>query len=106
MKGIKNMAYWKAKHAASEKSSPAKVSDSALVDAQAKLNSTELDFREPGWATAARGIHEGAKGIMKNFADKKKAGGFDGDPEADAAQATNVQDIVSKTGDLDTDDDL
>jgi hypothetical protein len=95
MKGIKNMAYWKAKHAASEKS-PAKVSDAALVDAQAKLNKTELDFREPGWATAARGAHEGAKKVIKKAADA--VGG--GDPSADAAQAANVQDIVEKTGNL------
>ena len=86
-----------------KKKSPAKVSDSALVDAQAKLNKTELDFREPGWATAARGAHEGAKKVIKGAADAIAGGAGKGDAAADAAQQTNVQDIVSKTGDLDTD---
>jgi hypothetical protein len=61
---MKNMAYWKSKFAASESASPFKVSDSELVKRQDQLNHTELDFKEPGWAKAARGIHEGAKSVL------------------------------------------
>ena len=84
-----------------KKKSPAKVSDSALVDAQAKLDGVELDYREPGWATVARGVHQGAKDVMSKFKERKEAGDYDKDPVKDDAQAMNVQDIVSKTGDLD-----
>ena len=44
--------------------SPAKVSDEAVVAAQAKLDKTELDFREPGWTKAARGTLEGVKKVL------------------------------------------
>ena len=84
-----------------KKKSPAKVSDSALVDAQAKLDNVELDYREPGWATVARGVHQGAKDVMRKFQARKEAGDYDPNEEKDNAQAMNVQDIVSKTGDLD-----
>jgi hypothetical protein len=47
--------------------SPAKVSDEAVVAAQAKLDKIELDFREPGWAQVARGIHEGATSVLSSF---------------------------------------
>jgi hypothetical protein len=84
-------------------SSPAKVSDSALVEAQAKLNHTELDFREPGWAKVAKSIHEGAKKPIEGAAAAVAGGGKGGgNAEADATQKVNVQDIVSKTGDLDS----
>ena len=33
--------------------SPAKVSDSEILKLQSKLNKTELDFKEPGWAKVA-----------------------------------------------------
>ena len=84
-----------------KKKSPAKVSDSALVDAQAKLDGVELDYREPGWATVARGVHQGAKDVISKFKVRKEAGDYDPNEEKDNAQAMNVQDIVSKTGDLD-----
>jgi len=84
-----------------KKKSPAKVSDSALVDAQKNLDSVELDYREPGWATVARGVHQGAKDVMSKFTARKEAGDYNPDEEKDNAQAMNVQDIVSKTGDLD-----
>ena len=41
--------------------SPAKVSDEAVVAAQSKLDSTELDFREPGWAKVAGKVHGDTK---------------------------------------------
>jgi predicted RNA-binding protein with PUA domain len=92
-----------------KKKSPAKVSDSAVVDAQNKLDHVELDFREPGWATAARGVHEGAKSLMGKFQEGQKAKENmtqeekDAQATSDEQQGINVQDIVSKTGDLDTD---
>ena len=56
--------------------SPAKVSDADVVKAQASLDKTELDFREPGWAKVAAGAHKSIKetlslGMLK---DKKKNG--------------------------------
>ena len=56
---VKNMAYWKAKN----KTTPTKLSDEAVVSAQKRLDSVELDWREPGWAKAARGVAEGIKNI-------------------------------------------
>ena len=44
-------------------SSPAKVSDEAVVAAQKELNEVELTFRPPGWTKAARGALEGVKKI-------------------------------------------
>ena len=50
----KNTAYWKSKHAASEKNSPFKVSDEALVKAQKKLDKSELSWKanKPAWTSA------------------------------------------------------
>tara|TARA_R110002020_G_scaffold54851_2_gene152587 strand:- start:1050 stop:1364 length:315 start_codon:yes stop_codon:yes gene_type:complete len=82
-------------------SSPAKVSDSAVVEAQAALNKTELDFREPGWAKAARGIHEGAKGVVSKFMDKDEKE----DGQETENQTKSVENISKKNinleGDLD-----
>jgi len=64
------------------KSSPAKVSSQSLVDAQAKLDKTELDFRQPGWAKAAKEAHEGFK---RTIGLKKKGKKKDGTPEGDNA---------------------
>jgi len=72
-------------------SSPAKVSDEAVVSAQDKLDHTELDFREPGWAKAARGIHEGAKGVLSSF-----GGGGEGPQPEDPQQQQNVEEIAKK----------
>ena len=38
------------------KSSPAKVSDDKVVEAQAKLNEIQDGWREPGWSKAARKV--------------------------------------------------
>lgn len=78
-------------------SSPAKVSDEAVVNAQAQLDKIQLDFREPGWATVARGVHEGAKSVLGKFADKKK--------KEKESQDTNVQDIAKKN-ELEVNEDL
>jgi hypothetical protein len=76
-------------------SSPAKVSDDAVVEAQAKLDKTQLDFREPGWTHLAKGIHEGAKGVLAEFAGKKK--------KEKESQDTNVQDIASENIEIEDD---
>tara|TARA_R100000654_G_scaffold46920_1_gene73121 strand:- start:3097 stop:3411 length:315 start_codon:yes stop_codon:yes gene_type:complete len=80
-------------------SSPAKVSDTAVVEAQAALNKTELDFREPGWAKAARGIHEGAKGVVNKFMDKDKKE----DGQEPEGQTKSVESIAEKNIDLEGD---
>ena len=63
----KNTAYWKNKHAASEKNSPFKVSDEALVKAQKRLDKKELswDATKPAWTAAASEVAEstGVKGL-------------------------------------------
>ena len=85
-------------------SSPAKVSDEMVVKAQDKLDHTELDWREPGWAKAARGIHEGAKGILGKSM-KKEGGNPEGEtvPEAEGQEAS-VEKIAEKNVELPTGD--
>ena len=73
------------------KSSPAKVSDEDIVKGEKKLAHQELDFREPGWAKAARGIHEGAKGVLSSF-----GGGGEGDQPEAPQQNQNVADIAKE----------
>ena len=84
------------------KSSPAKVSSQSLVDAQAKLDHTELDFRQPGWAKAAKEAHEGFKrtiGLKKK--GKKKNGNGDGEnPEGNEAAATDTSGTLKSVGDI------
>ena len=73
--------------------SPAKVSDEAVVAAQAKLDKIELDFREPGWAQVARGIHEGATSVLSSV------GGGDEPENGDAVsddEVSSVNEIVKK----------
>jgi hypothetical protein len=57
-----------------DKKSPAKVSSQSLVDAQAKLDKTELDFRQPGWAIAAKKVHEDAKSMIGSIMGGKGKG--------------------------------
>ena len=45
--------------------SPAKVSDDKLLSLQSKLNHSELDYREPGWAKVAGKAHGAAMGAVK-----------------------------------------
>ena len=52
--------------------SPAKVSDSEILKLQSKLNHSELDFKEPGWAKIAGQIHGKA---MNPMGGGKKGGG-------------------------------
>ena len=65
--------------------SPAKVSSQSLVDAQAKLDKTELDFRQPGWTVAAKGAYEGYKSILGM--KKKDATTSDADGVAEGVDA-------------------
>ena len=53
--------------------SPFKVSDEAVVAAQDKLDHIETDWKEPGWAKAARGVYEAAKGITGASAKKTES---------------------------------
>jgi hypothetical protein len=88
------MAY-KMKGFSGFKSSPAKVSDADVVKAQRRLDHVELDFREPGWTKAARGVVEGGKKILGSMGGGDKKGkkaasevaslgddGLEGDPSA------------------------
>jgi len=75
--------------------SPAKVSDKDVVAAQDKLDHTELDFREPGWAKAARGIHEGATSVVSSFSEGEKAAEAAGGAEG-AQQQLTVEEIAKK----------
>ena len=75
-------------------SSPLKISDEAVVAAQDKLDHTELDFREPGWAKAARGISEGAHGALSSFSEAEASGAEGTEGTEDEAQKKSVQDIV------------
>ena len=56
--------------------SPAKISDNKLVNLQAELDHTQLDYRKPGWAGAAEKVGETleAKGVMDGGGGKDKKG--------------------------------
>ena len=79
--------------------SPLKVSDKMVVEAQAALDKTELDFREPGWAKAARGLHEGAKGVASKFMDKDK----DESGQEEEGQEKSVEKIAESNIDIEGD---
>tara|TARA_R110002020_G_C16014188_1_gene751365 strand:+ start:35 stop:355 length:321 start_codon:yes stop_codon:yes gene_type:complete len=84
-------------------SSPAKVSDEALVKSQAELDHTELDFREPGWAKAARAAHEGAKGVATSALDAVGGGGAGegGEGEAQQKAVSEISSEMEKKGEID-----
>ena len=73
--------------------SPAKVSDEMVVKSQQKLDHTELDFREPGWAKAARGAHEGFKKVAGSVVGM--AGGAAGGSGSGEA-ASSVSELMKK----------
>ena len=70
-------------------SSPAKVSDEMVVKSQQKLDHTELDFREPGWAKAARGAHEGFKKVAGSVVGMAAGGAAGGAGAGDAASSVS-----------------
>ena len=56
-------------------SSPAKVTDSEVVQAINKLGHTQMDFREPGWTKLAKGLNSAVTKPIKEAigkADDKK----------------------------------
>ena len=77
--------------------SPAKVSDSEILKLQSKLNKTELDFKEPGWAKIAGKLHD-PLGIMggdsKGGGDKVSKTASDAKGVGDAAKS--IGDLFSK----------
>ena len=88
--------------------SPFKVSDEDLVKAQDKLDHTELDWKQPGWAKAAKTVfappHEKMGGGGGGGGGAAKGGG--GAKGADVAKASkSVSDIASKN-DLKVNEDL
>ena len=77
--------------------SPAKVSDTEVIDAQKRLDEIELKFKEPGWTKVAGKLHDplGVMGGKKKEGEaKKKAKGAEGvDPETMAG----IMDMFSKS---------
>ena len=70
--------------------SPLKVSDSDLVEMQQKLNKAELDFREPGWAQVAKGMHEGAKSVLSSSQEVDETETGNGKSSDDASNVTDI----------------
>tara|TARA_R110001592_G_scaffold150841_1_gene376864 strand:- start:1107 stop:1460 length:354 start_codon:yes stop_codon:yes gene_type:complete len=56
-------------------SSPLKVSDSQVVDAQDKLDHIEHDYRTPGWATAVGKVFGGGGGKQEESKDTTEGDG-------------------------------
>ena len=83
--------------------SPAKVSDSEILKLQSKLNHSELDFKEPGWAKIAGQVHGKA---MNPMGGGKKGGGGDTASKVSGAAsdvkgaADTAKSISSMFGDL------
>ena len=82
--------------------SPLKVSDSDVVKAQQKLDSTELDFRQPGWAKAATGAYEAAKMPFKKAqAERNKSKGeSEENPDGDPKEETKTVENIAEKNDL------
>jgi hypothetical protein len=64
--------------------SPAKVSDDRLLSLQSKLNHSELDYREPGWAKVAKKAHGAVMGPVKDA-----LGGDKSEPAVNVADEEN-----------------
>ena len=68
-------------------------------NAQQKLDSTELDFRQPGWSKAAKGAYEAAKMPFKKAqAERNKSKGeSEENPDGDNKEQTKtVENIVEE----------
>ena len=77
--------------------SPAKVSDTEIMNLQSKLNKTELDFKEPGWAKVAAKMHD-PLGMMGGEKKGGKSSGGDGaDKVSGTASDTKVDPDVMKS---------
>ena len=84
--------------------SPAKISDTEILNLQSKLNKTELDFKEPGWAKVA-GKAVDPLGITGGGGKGGGSGGGGGSDIANTAgdvakTADDASSIISKFGDL------
>ena len=82
--------------------SPAKISDTEILNLQSKLNKTELDFKEPGWAKVA-GKAVDPLGITGG--GSKGGGGGGGGGDAISKVSGTAEDVkgVAETGKTITD---
>ena len=82
--------------------SPAKVSDSEILKLQSKLNKTELDFKEPGWAKVAAKMHDplGMMGGGKKGGKSSGGGGGADKVSETASDAKGVADAAKTIKDL------
>ena len=79
--------------------SPAKVSDSEILKLQSKLNKTELDFKEPGWAKIAGKLHD-PLGVMGGGKGGKGGGDKAAKVSKTASNAKGVGDAAESIGKL------
>ena len=77
--------------------SPAKVSDTEVIDAQKRLDEIELKFKEPGWTKVAGKLHDplGVMGGKKKEGEAKKKAGGAGD--VDPKTVASLMDAFSKS---------
>ena len=76
--------------------SPAKVSDTEILNLQHKLNKAELDFKEPGWAKVAGKLHD-PLGVMGGGG---KGSGKGGDTASKVSDAKGAADTAKTIKDL------
>ena len=73
--------------------SPAKVSDTEVIDAQKRLDEIELKFKEPGWTKVAGKLHD-PLGVMGGKKGKGEAG-----KGVDTKTVASIMDMMKdKTG--------
>ena len=86
--------------------SPAKVSDTEIMNLQSKLNKTELDFKEPGWAKVAAKMHDpfGMMGGEKKGGKSSGGGGAD-KVSGDAVDPNDVANTITNMIGVDSEDD-
>ena len=61
-----------------------------IISAQKELDKTELDFREPGWAQVAKGMHEGAKSVLSSSQEVDETETGNGKSSDDASNVTDI----------------
>ena len=83
--------------------SPLKISDRSVVEAQRKLDHVELDFREPGWAKAAKKVHGAAVEVATGGAKGLVGGGDSVErAEQDESQTESVSNIMENMPELES----